>query len=284
MTSVEPNFQHPYQFKPLSKWNIETIQLSSDSVWAQTLAKKHTQNPRRSKWAHLLIYALFMNAIPNVQQETVPQANPSTAVARYNCRMVETRDERQRRTRKKNTPNRKVKIDGWRSVSEGGVGRATTARLLKLNGWKVTTKFSLRHTGICIKYKWQQFRWRIRMWPQCARRQWWRDRRQRWSKWKVYTQKKKMCAQSCFVSFNQSRCEMAKRTQFLDYSQWKCWASVRRFRHFHFMQNMRHTQRVFCWLAHRIALPPRFSRVNSIRRVDNIFLCVFFLRCVALVA
>lgn len=69
-----------------------------------------------------------------------------------------------------------------------------------------------------------------------------------------------------FVSFNQSRCEMAKRTPFLDYLRGQCSATVRRFRHSGFMQNMRRTsrtQRVFCWLA----LPPRFPRMNSMRRV-----------------
>lgn len=83
---------------------------------------------------------LFMNAIRNVQHDTVPRTFPSTV---------------ERATETSNTTE--SSSEKWRFKMSGGVGRATMVRWLKLNGWKVTTKFPL-HTGIWIEYKGQQFR------------------------------------------------------------------------------------------------------------------------------
>lgn len=109
--------------------------------------------------------------------------------------------------------------------------------------------------------------------PQCARR---RCRHHRWSSCKVYTEEER--TSGVFVSFNQSRCEMAIFGLFtVEMFRQVCDAFVI----FILCKTSDTlTQRAFSLIGspHRVA---RLSRINSIRAVSKMSLCAHLSLCVS---
>lgn len=173
--------------------------------------------------------------------------------------------------------NQKVKIDGWRWVAASVERRQHDFffSYSQMAEYILRSQTQTQDTGICIKYKWQQFRRRVRMLVKRAERCW-RDgnRRQRAIvTWKVYTEDENVRVwrgDVCSVSFNQSRCKTAKWTQFLDYLHWKC-ATLSSFRCYAKQATHTHTACVLLIGSPHRAKPPHFSRINASTMLEMFF-------------